>query len=228
MRVGICDDSMEARHTIEAICRQVMDKMQMEYEVLQFANGKELLAAVANIDLIILDIEMPEMNGLEVKQRLQGIDGHHMIIFVTNHGELISSAFGLHVFGFIMKENLDSQLAHMIVSAIGILEQHIYLNRDLDSRDVKYIKSTRVYCEVYLKDGTKQTLRVSLKELEKKLKIAGFIRTHRTYLVNLAYVDRISEREMYIGEDRIPVATRLRKEVIKEYQEFCERNARYC
>ena len=171
---------------------------------------------------------MPGMSGLEVKQKLQLFDGNMMIIFVTNHEELIYSAFGLHVFGFIQKYNLDSQLSHILKSALRILKQHIYISQDLNSRNVTYIKSTRVYSEVHLTDGGIQTLRVSLKELEEKLKTAGFIRTHRTYLVNLAYVDRIGEREVHIGNAVIPVSTRLQKEVKKEYQEFCERNARYC
>lgn len=91
-------------------------------------------------------------------------------------------------------------------------------------RDICYIKVSHVYCEIHRADATTEIVRVSLKELEEKLKLrgTGFVRTHRSYLVNLLWVEYIGEEEIGLKEGigKIPISKRNRPEVITQYEQY--------
>lgn len=62
-----------------------------------------MLSYSDSLDILILDIEMPEMSGIEVKKRLERIRNHTLILYVTGHVEFMQEAFGTYVFGFVEK-----------------------------------------------------------------------------------------------------------------------------
>lgn len=72
------------------------------------------------------------------------------------------------------------------------------------------------------------SVRISSSELEEMLRGVGFVRTHRTYIVNLAYVDRIREKTIVVDEDEIPISSRLKSKIKHEYDKYCKENARFC
>ncbi len=228
MVVGICDDCKEDREKIKLICEKFLAQLPGAYQILEFENGKELMASDTDMELIILDIEMPELSGIDVKEHLQRMGKRTMIIFVTNHDELVLSAFGINVYGFVIKKTLERQLVTMLESAIMIINQYVMLAGEIDSREILYVKSERVYSKLYMSDGSNKLLRIPLKNLEKKLEVVGFIRTHRTYLVNGRWINKILKKEVYVEEKRIPISIRLQGEVNRKYREYCEKNARYC
>lgn len=228
MIIGICDDNQEDRRKIESICNKTLLKLSIPYEILEFENGEKFLECNDTIDLLILDIEMPRLTGIDVKEYLQKIDKKTLIIFVTNHDELVLSAFGINVYGFVMKKTLEKQLFDMIESAVLVINQYVIIDGIIDSREICYIKSERVYNTLFMADGSEKLLRASLKELEEQLVGVGFIRTHRTYLVNAKWIIRIGEKEVFLDKKKIPVSVRLRKEVNRKYRDYCEKNARYC
>lgn len=228
MRIGICDDNVNDRCMIEKICTDAIASLSMDCEVVVFETGNEVLAYEKELHLLVLDVEMPVMDGFQIKQRLQDRKQETIIIYVTDHDELVLSAFGIYVYGFVMKKNIHMQLAHMLGSALEMLSQFIILEDGTDSREIKYIKSERIYSDMYFSDGRKKATRISMKEYENLLCKVGFVRTHKSYLVNLKWVDKVAEKELFIGTEKLPVATRLQKEVRASYQRFCEKNARYC
>ena len=228
MRIGVCDDDAKERQRMEKICLEVVEVLAVDCEVIVFDEGSKPLEYEHDLDVLILDIEMPQISGLEVKQRLRTLGKDSIIIFVTNHEELVFSAFGVNVHGFIRKQYVEIQLPKILTSAIEILNSYVMLGENLHSRDIKYMKSLRVYTELFLVNGEKKTTRITLSEYEKILSKVGFARIHKSYLVNFKWVDNITEKEIVIGSEILPIATRSQKEVKRKYQEFCEKNARYC
>lgn len=81
---------------------------------------------------------------------------------MTNHEELVFSAFGVNVHGFVRKQYLTMQLGNMLTSAIEILNMFVILEDNLDSREIKYMKSLRVYTELFLANGEKKVTRISI------------------------------------------------------------------
>lgn len=228
MIIGICDDSATDRNNVRQTCLEVMKKYPIDYEIIEFTDGEDIFKCSKTLDLLILDIEMPNISGIEVKQRLQKIDRATMIIFVTSHDELAISAFGIHVYGFVVKKLWKEQLPDLVSSAVEILNQFVMIDADIDSRRIVYIKSERVYSRVVMSDASERILRISLGELETQLLSVGFIRVHKTYLVNPQWIKNIKDREIVTEIAKIPISVRLRGEVKQKYREYCEKNARYC
>lgn len=225
MRVGICDDEAIMRRKIRQICNRSLVELDLNCEVIEFRNGTEIIDFAEALDILILDIEMPGMNGIEVKKRFQAMKHNVIIIYVTSHDEMMQEAFGLNVLGFVEKEYMEQMLPVMLASALETVGRFVVLEDGIDSREIAYIRTEQIYCRLFLVDGGERLLRVSMKELESQLGDVGFFRIHRVYLVNFQYVEDIDASTVFVMKQRIPISVRKRAKVKEAYEKFCERQA---
>lgn len=228
VKLGICDDNKKDMHRIHEMCKEIMSKVKMEYEIAMYDSGYKLLLDISEINLLILDIDMPEINGIDIKNQIQFLNKDIIIIFVTNYNKFMHMAFGIHVYGFIQKKDLKMQLEKILVSAINMMERYVLVNGGLDSRSIRYIKSERVYSDLFMENGERIVTRTPLYEYEQLLMNVDFARIHRTYLVNFMWVDGITNEGAKMGEEIIPISTRLRKKVKTDFLMYCAKNGRYC
>lgn len=225
MVIGICDDEKVIRDKIEKICVNVTGEYDTDTAVKTYSDGKEVVEE--NFDILILDIEMKDVGGIAVKNYFQNRKKDTIIIFVTSHNEMMSQAFGVNVMGFVTKSNLDNQLPVMLESAIKRVLNTVNIE-GVDSRKVCYIQAEHVYNILHLENDTEMSVRCSSADLEKMLEGVGFIRVHRTYIINMAYVEHIRDKSVVINGKEIPVSYRLKSKLKKEYSRYCRENARYC
>lgn len=228
MIIGICDDDVQERERLCDICAEVLEKEYIDYTLIEFDSGKAVLDYEKKIDLLLLDIEMPGLGGIELKNRLQQSDKVEMIIYVTSHSELMREAFGLHVIGFARKGMEDVLLPEMLHSAVQMKEPHLLIEGQEDSRTVRYIEAYYGYVKMVCEHGETELKRITLDSLEDMLAPYDFLRIHRKYLVNMRKIDRLHENEVEIGGKKLPISVRMRTKVKKAYDGFARRNARYC
>ena len=224
MIVGICDEEEQMRDKIEKLCRKNYNIQNVRYE--QFADGEEVENTNVNINILILDIKMPKVGGIEVKNIFEEQKKDTLIIFVTNHGELIHEAFGKNVVGFIEKSDLEKELGQYLNKAMGMVEKNV----DIDGRnckDILYIKAEDVYCRVFMKDNTSFLKRVSLTKMKEELRESDLVKVHKSYIANLAYVSNIKEKELIIDNAKIPVSTRMRTKVFNELKKYEDKKFTY-
>ena len=100
MKIAICDDDKEITEEVLLYCKECLGS---RCEIVTFNDGKKLLEYSGDIDLLVLDIEMPEGNGIEIKDKFQRADKRTLIIFLTNYSEFIMDAFGINVLGLLLK-----------------------------------------------------------------------------------------------------------------------------
>lgn len=226
MIIGICDDELLMRKQEEEICRQTVMKYTEDDIVIEtFSDGAEV--ADKDLDVLVLDIEMNDLDGISVKNMFQKKNKDTIIIFVTSHDEMMYQAFGINVIGFVTKKYLKDQLPVMLDTAIKKVMSTVLVD-GVDSRKICYIEAEHVYNILHMADGEEISVRISSGELEEMLKGVGFVRTHRAYLVNLAYVERIREKTIIVDEEEIPVSSRLKSRIKHEYDRYCKENARFC
>ena len=225
MVIGICDDEKVIRDKIEKICVNVTGEYDTDTAVKTYSDGKEVLEE--NFDILILDIEMEDVDGIAVKNYFQSRKKDTILLFVTSHNEMKSQAFGVNVMGFVTKSYLDSQLPVMLESAIKRVMNTVNIE-GVDSRKVCYIEAEHIYNILHLENDTEMSVRCSSADLEKMLEGVGFIRVHRTYIINMAYVEHIRDKSVVINGKEIPVSSRLKSRLKKEYSRYCRENARYC
>lgn len=225
MVIGICDDENVIRDKIEKICINETKKYCEDVVIQKYSDGREVLEK--DFDILILDIEMEDVDGIVVKNYFQKRKKDTIIIFVTSHNEMMSQAFGVNVMGFVAKSYLDNQLQVMLDGAMKRVMNTVSIE-GVDSRKVCYIQAEHIYNILHLENETEVSVRCSSADLEKMLEVVGFIRVHRTYIINMAYVDHIKDKTVLANKREIPVSARLKSRLRKEYSRYCRENARYC
>lgn len=210
------------------ICQEVLKQQKIEVQVVLFQSAKEVLQSEKEMDLLILDIEMPKMNGIALKDTLQKKQSRGLIIYVTSHEEAMQEAFGIHVYGFVKKREMEEHLPVLLVSALKALGNYCLIDGEINSRDIVYIETEHIYSVLKLKNGKEVLMRHSSREMEEKLQGMDFIRISRSVLVNLGQIQGLWQRNVRLPDRVLPVSVRMWAKVKAEYDAYCRRNARYC
>jgi len=173
-------------------------------------------------DILFLDIDMPNKSGLELAKEYKKIHRHTLIIFITNHNELVYKACNIHPFDFIRKENLNVEIPM-------VLEEVIYKLTDLYPCITFYVngnayvikKDSILYCESFNHNteihfnNSSITVNQQLKDVSATINSNDFKRVGRSYLVNMKKVKKLEGTTLFIEYDyKVPISRRKKKMVL--------------
>ena len=191
-------------------------------------NGFEAISFLKNnkIDLIFLDINMPEFSGIEIVQSIENLP---QIIFTSAHAEYALEAFEYHVTDFIKKpigfERLKKAIdrvkeLQMNVDTAKDLQNDIYIRSDgrflkLDFDNINFIESLGDYVKFITTSKNIHIVHSTLKNIDEKIKNDNFLRVHRSYIVNLTKIKNIQDSTLTIGNKSIPVSRSNKPELLK-------------
>ncbi|MGE8511539.1 MAG: LytR/AlgR family response regulator transcription factor [Chryseobacterium culicis] len=222
MKALIVDDNDIARTTLAHLAKQVPDLSIVS----EFSNAIEAYHYLQSnsIDLIFLDIEMPEMTGIELTKTLSGKDT--IIIFTTSKKEYALEAFELNIADYLLKPIMPVRFLQAVSKAQTILEsrkENVEITRDeflfvRDSNITRRLKLDDIfYAEAmgdYVKFYTKEkmfAIHGKMKTAEERLPKDHFIRVHRSYIVSVGKIDTLQDGGIMINGKFIPVADAYRK-----------------
>ena len=237
-RIAIIDDDKAALSIVSSAVDTFFKEKNIEYNITSFYNPLNYLATIKeeNFNLIFLDIDMPEKNGLSVAEETLSINKNTHIIFLSQREDLVFECLAIHPFGFIRKSNLINDFTLMMNQFYnyylsnnegGNKIEFVEKNRTVSFKinEIVYISSDRNYQDIVTKDNKIETIRIPLSTLEDKLKQFGFIRVHKCYIVNQSYIRIISNEEIKLTNDvTIPLSKKRRDEVMKEYLAYSRKN----
>ena len=220
IKFAICDDEPAmARELAGYLARYLEEHEVTAYSVSSFSSGRALLEAADGFDVIFLDIQMEEPDGMETARLLRGQGDHSLLVFVTVLMELVFDAFQVEAYDYLTKPLDAARFARTMDRVLQTLEQRtaasIVIQQGSGCEVVPL--SDVVYCEVlgrkvYLHkaDGTVTGYYDRLEQLERRVD-GRFFRCHRSYLVNLDYVRGCQTGQVLLSQgERIPVS-RLRE-----------------
>lgn len=228
MQVIICDDDIENLNEMIKVCRDVMVKGT---EVRGFSDARMLAESLqANMvqpSLMLLDIEMPELSGLELREQMASKLRMTDIIYVTSHEEMMEAAFGRNVIAFVRKTGNWDKLTEVLQNFQREHQRLIDVTWkkkvwQIDVSQILYIQSADNYSQItfYLRGEVVQALQTyTMKEWEQILQEQGFCRISRFVIVNYAYVEDIQKTSLIMEDSmrfNIPngKVRRLRQEYI--------------
>lgn len=227
MKCLIVDDNKIARTTMKQLVSQVKD-ITVAGECANAMEAYNLLQEQL-IDLILLDIEMPGMTGLELTKNL-GIK-RPVIIFTTSKKEYAAEAFELNVADYILKPVTPARFIQAIDKAREIIQstnEEYKLEDDefifiRDSNIVRRLKLDEIlFAEAmgdYVKLYTPQkfyAIHTTLKAVEERLPASKFIRVHRSYIAAITKIDTIQDGALIINGKPVPVADAYRAALNKK------------
>ena len=206
IRIAICDDE---NRILEDLSRMVLELIP-DADVSAFGEGRALIdsADKAGYDVVLLDIDMPDLNGLEVALSFQAADRKPLIIFVTSHDELVYDSLQLHPFGFVRKSYLDKELKKVLedaVEEVSSRDKHFFFHTasgdiKLQMDDILYFEAEGNYIKI--KTGSDEfRFRETMQALEMSLKSDGFIRVHKGFLVNQEAVKIINSDKLVLNDN---------------------------
>lgn len=220
IKFAICDDEPAmARELAGYLARYLEEHEVTAYSVSNFSSGRALLEAADGFDVIFLDIQMEEPDGMETARLLRRQGDHSLLVFVTVLMELVFDAFQVEAYDYLTKPLDAARFARTMDWVLQTLEQRtaasIVIQQGSGCEVVPL--SDVVYCEVlgrkvYLHkaDGTITGYYDRLEQLERRVD-GRFFRCHRSYLVNLDHVRGCQAGQVLLSQgERIPVS-RLRE-----------------
>lgn len=213
MKIAICDDNSIFRKEV----KQEIESYFQSLDVLlyDFSSGEELLSKIENIefDLFFLDIEMAGIDGLETAKKIREREKEVPVILLTSHTELAMEGYEVQAFRFLGKP-LNRQKLYdaldTIMSQIHSDEKIAVMvdgsQKFISCQNIMYIKSENVYLNLVTKDAT-YLIRQKMKEQIAQLPEELFFSVHRSYVVNLMFVDGFDGKEVKMSDGAgIPVA----------------------
>lgn len=232
IQVGICDDETSILHTIEVLSQDCFCENQIFATIQTFHNSKELLYEVQDgmhFDLLLLDIEMPEMTGMELASIMKTYLPEVLIIFITSHLEYALDAYELSIFRYIPKNNMKNKLYYALCDASSYIQvqmskSYIIHNQNrlerIPYKNLLYItheeKNALLFTNLSTSTQDPYKVRKSLQEVYQDLDFNEFLFIDRGCIVNISHIMSIKNNECILSDGTNLAISQARMYEVKE------------
>lgn len=206
--IGVCDDEVRC---LERVRRVLEEYEEREVECYYYQSGVELVESGVEYDLVILDIDMPGMNGIELGQLLRERSRDCKIIYLTNYTDYTMNAFGVHAFAYILKPVKKQELFKQITEACGMMEgpknELVELHttvglKRMAVQEIYYFEYENRYVAVHTEKET-YYLKKKIGEIAEEMKEYHFDMPHKSFVVNLYQVKAIRGYEIVLMNEAV-------------------------
>ncbi|EOH93743.1 LytR/AlgR family response regulator transcription factor [Enterococcus pallens] len=217
MNVVICDDDPIFCQKLEKLVNEVF-KQGCECEV--FYSSERLLHYLeenpAFFQLYLLDIEMPGLDGLQMAKLIRKRDTEALLVFVTNHEEEMPNAFDVRAFHYLVKPLDVHKATEVLFSAERFFSKKRLLFRFVSRKQfyslfvsqIEYFESAGRKIRIHTQDQIIHEYYDTLDEVEQKIETGIFARIHKSYLVNMEFLQRVENKRVLLQCGRVLAISR--------------------
>ena len=229
IRVAIVEDEAEIREQLMGYVQRYTRQYGTAFEVKTFADGLEILEDYRPAyDLILLDIEMKHLDGMETARRIRELDPDVMLVFITNMAQYAIKGYAVGALDYVLKpvpyfafsqqlQKVEEQLRRRTRHYLAVpVEGGL---RRLDTSCIYYIESEGHRVHFYTEEGD-FAAPGALKALEEKLADRPFARCNSGYLVNLAQVQAVQQNTVEVGPYELQVSRPKRKSFLAALTDY--------
>ena len=227
LNIAICDDEHTQIEYLQKVVLAWSNTTKHQVKLMTFPSAKAFLFEYSEnktFDILLLDIEMGEINGIELAKKLRSRHDNSQIIFITGYPDFISEGYEVAALHYLMKPVSEAKLRAVLdraASNISAKETSLLINTDDGIMRIEL--SDIMAAEVLSHDITLHTtdglihIRMSLNELISKLD-SRFVRCHRSSLVGLHHVKQITKTDVILDSGAlIPLSRRMYDEVNRQF-----------
>lgn len=223
LKIAVCDDNKVDQDYVIDLLREYANENGVILEIQTFISAEQFLFQYAeekDYQIIVLDIEMEKMNGVELAKKLREDNKEIQIFFVTGFSDYISEGYEVDALHYLMKPVSKEKIFRVMEKAVSNLKEEekiLFVQENGEmlkvlTKNIFYVEVFSHSCNIHTTEGVIET-KMTISDLEKKL-IDGFIRVHRSYLVNLEQIKKIAKAEIFLENGSIiPLARRKYKDV---------------
>lgn len=234
LKIAICEDEIPQKNYLCQVVEAYFKKNAIEYKIYAYDNGKDLLLEKIFFNFIFLDIDMPELNGIDLAKKIRCRNKKAKIIYVTGYSQYLHHAFGVHAFSYLIKPVSEEEVHKRIAEAMEYFkaeaEKPVFSLKTTEG--VVRIRPEKIYYfEFFMRkirivtsegeykmDGT-------MYQLLEQLKDHGFASPHKSFIVNLYHVKKIIGYEVYLSNHTIIPLAQKKSVIFKEqYNDFLQKS----
>ena len=229
IRIAICDDEKEAVTQHEDIVKSSLQSCGIGYEITTYTQSNNLLFDITDdrffYDLLLLDIEMHGLTGMEIPEKIKPYLPNVKIIFITSHMEYAIDAFELSIFRYVPKSDLHNRLKSAVVDAAKLIELEAGREYIIQSaghmekipyKDIYYIqRDSGKNSMICSRLGTSK-VRKSLQQIFRELQTPEFIYIDRGCIVNIIQIMKISAGMAYLKNGEVLPISRSHLQGVKQ------------
>ena len=229
MKIAIVDDEKTTTDLLGEYIQRFETEYKSSIETTIFFHPIDFLNKYrSDYDLVLMDIEMPGLNGIETAKELRRMDSNVVLIFITNMAQYAINGYEVDATDFIVKPVSYMDFALKIKKAIRYISQRQRAKITLETGDgilsisipdIYYIEVVRHYLEYHTTQGVVKTRGV-MKEVESVLKQYHFVRCNHGYLVNLKYVDALYNHTVRVAGDELIISRNKKNEFLMEFTRY--------
>ena len=229
MRVAIVDDEQEVRETLTAYLSRYGEENKLTFDIVPYSSGDAFLSSFEPVyDIIIFDIDMPGTNGLDTARQVRALDKNVVILFVTNIAQYAINGYEVEAIDYIIKPigyyDFSLKFTRAVKKAAQTGEKRLILNTTegivtTPVSHILYVEVMAHYLRYQLGEGSCQ-VRGSLKEQEGALLAYHFSRTHKSFLVNLSRITRVTASEVFVGDHCVPLGRAYKQKLMEDYMSY--------
>lgn len=217
MNIAYCED--------EKIQKEILEELLCRWgkvDLVWYESAEQMLFECDGrypFDLIILDIQMRNQNGMELARQIRRDDPQVSLLFLTATKEYVFEGYEVNALRYLIKPIQPSQLFAILGEIQASTKRSILLNGNrIDLNALVYVEAEAHYCHLVFEDH-RQKEKIGIRELKTMLD-DSFVMIHRSYLVNIAKVDQIRREELSAGSFTLPVARSQLKTVSEAFIEY--------
>ncbi|WP_300281681.1 LytR/AlgR family response regulator transcription factor [Peptacetobacter sp.] len=227
-KIAICDDELLQREELKGYIYKVFEEVKEELELLIFKSAEDVLKEkdiLKDTDIFILDIKMDEVSGMDLAKIIRKENDISEIIFITSLVDYIQEGYIVRAYRYLIKPINYEELKTHLLSCINnikrkkgnfiIIENKSIVNK-VPINEIMYIEVTKKELTIYTKEDIYKT-KSSMKKIERELEKFDFYRCHKSYLVNMKYIETIDKNEIIINYKKIPVSKHRISEFKKNF-----------
>jgi DNA-binding LytR/AlgR family response regulator len=231
MRVALVDDNDNDRKRLADYLQQFQQEQGVRLQITSYSSSLDFLEEYkGGYDVILLDIEMPGMDGMETAREIRAIDEMVAIIFITNMAQYAIRGYEVNAVDFMVKPVPYFKFAEKFKRAASLSEReqggNLLLNTDdgvvkVAFKDIYYLEKdkNKNYLVYYTKKGTFRE-RNTVQSAKAKLGEQSFAECISGCLVNLRYVERVGKDSVILENAELPVSRRMRKDFLNSFMKY--------
>lgn len=218
MKIAVCDDEPAVIFATCELLQEWADLHALPLTLYRFTNGDDLLAAHQQycMDLIVLDVVMPLLNGIDTARELRQNDNSVPLIFLTSSREFAADSYDVDAFYYLLKPVSREKFFTVFDCFLDVWKksEDIFMAQTLTGfyririNDVEFLEAQNKQVRVYLSDGTHIDIRELFSRCEEVFSPdKGFFKCHRSYIVNLSHITQFTKTSIITSQHTtIPIS----------------------
>ena len=238
LKIALCDDNKNTITKYAELIYELMEKHQIQMKISCFNSGEALFFHYSHIpeqiDIIYLDILMDKTDGMETARKLRNRGCKAQIIFLTSYEDYVYEAFEVNAIQYLIKEDTSKdKFEKVFLKAVEMVtdskKELFPVKFDgkitmISISEILYFEIWKRVVTVYYGEGKSAKFYSSIDQLESELSMKDFVRVHRSYLVNLTYIEMFHHQSIKLKTGAIiPVGVTYLESLKKRLSDYISR-----